>query len=372
MRAIFTADLHLHPWRDCSRNSGQDRLQDGLSSMEQTLQMADERKCDWVFLGDIKVGKFVWPQAALNGALALMEKYQTVRKYMLSGNHDGLDQDGKTGLSPFVRYARVMQEPSITVSGNTVVAWWPYKKKLHGLSEFLKKCQAKGAKILCAHQFISGAEVGPHSIQLGRVGAALHQFGLSQSPRGRPVFEWGFLGDVHKRQALRTGQGGPQVYYAGSPYAQNWGERELDKGCIYADLTKRTVEFLTVKAPRYRIMDWSHENLKILNGHLMPGFLRGNEVDGVTISKWHGDFVRILVPVGALPGLLEKIGEKSKARFFRVVEIKPPTATGRTYIHAGMGEKQMLQKYLSAVPPEGGFDTQVMLASGMKLWKGGK
>jgi DNA repair exonuclease SbcCD nuclease subunit len=361
-RFIFSADWHCHPFRIASLDGGQDRLNDGLSAVRQILTAAQERRCPLVFGGDMKHLKGSWPLSALNGLLELFREFQDVPKLLLPGNHDGV-AGGMSGLEAFRELPRVtvVTEPAILAFAGwgdgweRPMAYWPHQSNLDGLPAFLQEAKRAKARVLFAHAFLSGSQVGGSGLVL-KEGVTLEQFGLS-APKGKvPIFEYGFFGDVHLRQELGKRSTSSVVWYAGSPYAQNWGETEPDKGCLLVDLDSGMVEPIPIQAPRFIVEDLSGNKGK------------NAALERELIADWRGHFVRLIVGPWADPALLERVREASGARTFEVIVKRAERATERRAdLHAAMSQRELLSKYVAARPPAEGLDRKALLAAGERL-----
>jgi len=289
--------------------------------------------------------------------LRLMRKYKRVPKYILSGNgsHDGIGKEttGETGVAPFRPYATVISSPEIVEIDGERVACWPWQPDKVLLEEFLKDARQAGARILVAHAFLQGAVVGPEDYRPAEAPFSLDDFGLLGSTKKR-AFDWGFFGDIHKRQRL----GDPNrarsatVWYPGSPYAQNWGERELDKGCLYVDTEKKIVEPITIDAPRYRVFDSE-----------LPK----------KASEVKGDFVRVIMTETMARKFVPQLEElRETARHFELVLHRETTESDRRVnVSAAMSGKELLRAYIKATPPEEGIPLKRLGSVGYKLWKEG-
>ena len=365
---IVSADLHVHPFRECSKDGGQDRLQDGLSAVRQTLQFARDRKCPWVCLGDVKHLRDRWLLSVLNGLLALFGEYADVPKVLLHGNHDGVG-GGKSGLEAFqsLKNVRVVAVPCVTDFPDLGVgkaAYWPHQPMLERLPALLTTAKQAGVRVLFAHAFLSGATVGPEEVRLVK-GMTLEQFGLAG--KGGRIFQHAFFGDVHKRQNIGPPNGTvTQAFYPGSPYAQNWGEREDERSCLFVDTDRELdwLEVVPVRAPRFRVIDFTGWR----SNSILKDFCAGKRFEGLpVIAEVAGDFVRLIVGPWADGKLLERVREASGARDFQVVTRRESSVERRAEIHAGMSQDQILSSYLAARPPQDGLDPKAVLAAGKRL-----
>lgn len=355
MRFVATADIHLHPFRQCSVDAGRDRLEDGLSALEQTLAAAERHDCPWVFLGDLKHVKSVWYQYALNRAQEIFSKFRAVRKILVHGNHDGTA--GGSGLLPLLsETAKVCDRPEFIKSSDLTAAVWPHGSNPETLLDFLAKAEKDGYRLLLGHIFMANAVVGTKDTPIVK-GASLHEFGLAGAAGRGPTFDWAVLGDVHKQQVVAGSgpeHGNATVIYPGSPLAINWGELETDKGVLLVEVGKGPelkVTPIPVKAPRFRVVD--------LTGSDKPS--------PQTVRSWAGDFVRVFVGPQWGRQSIEALRKSADARWFEVVVRRPPKpAETRAEIHAGLSRRELLVRYMHARTPEI-MDPPTLLNVGLKL-----
>lgn len=350
----MTADLHLHPFRLCSMNSGRDRLDDGLDVLRQSLSAARELDCPWVFGGDLKHIKNSWFQYALNRAKEILDQFGSVPKIMIHGNHDGTA--GGSGLLPFANESTlVIDSPEIIEWAGITAAVWPHSNDVSLRPSFLAQAKKKNVRLLLGHQFMANAAVGPKDHPIVQ-GATLQDFGLD----GKRVFDWAFLGDVHKQQIL-AGSGGKNatVVYPGSPYALNWGELEENKSALLVDLRPNVahpVVPIPIKAPRFRIMDLTEIDKNKIKGELDK------------MEKWQGDFIRMIVGPEFSQKTLAELKKVLGARWFEIVVRRKPSTETRADIHAGLTRREIIYRYVKARPPvEPVTDAARLLTVGLKL-----
>jgi DNA repair exonuclease SbcCD nuclease subunit len=233
-KMLFTADWHCHLWKECSQDAGADRLADGLNCVRQILAEAQRRNCPVVFGGDMKQTKGQWQVPVVLGLFELFREYHDVNVFAIPGNHDGT-ADGRSGLDVFSELSNitVIDKPTVgNAPSGGMFAYWPWQPTLDGLPAFLAEAKRVKARVLIAHAFLSGATVGPDYV-VPKVGATLEQFGLVGKGR---VFDLALMGDIHSQQILGGGSDEALIIYPGSPYSQNWGDRELTKGAIYVEI----------------------------------------------------------------------------------------------------------------------------------------
>jgi hypothetical protein len=364
VKIVVVADVHVHPWRICSRDGGHDRLLDALSALRQSLDLARAERAAWVMAGDFKQPKNVWPQEALTGAHAILREYPDVDKVMVAGNHDA-EGLGGSGLAPFKDVARVVEKTDVVIipAGQFVCVPW------NGNMDLARRAvDAHPGSALVAHAFLAGCMLGPEDTRIAK-GASVSDYGS---------FSVAFFGDVHKGQWRRPGQHtlpswtayphdsfevpmeirrpGPwtgEVFYAGSSYQQNWGEREdPPKGALLVDMASGGVWLCPLKSPRFRHVEVDEAGLEKL------------EDDG-SLDEMAGDFVRVVYTGKPSPAL-----DALKGWTFRSLQVivrRSEQATRRADVHAGMPMRKLLEEYVEARPPGDGVDRARALEAGVRL-----
>lgn len=365
---VFIADAHLHTYRLESRNNGQDRLEDGLIALNASLELARERRCPWIFGGDFKVPRTTWPQDALNGALGVLSRYADVPKLMVNGNHDG-DTDHGCGLRPFSPYATIIDKPSVIDFQGMPLACWPADSDFEAYPTFLKAAEVANARTLIAHLFCLGAFLGPDEVRLPGQGHPLEKLGVH--PKGQ--FSLGCFGDIHKGQVWVWSKPAPGQWvpfnrvkqfalegippgtaiYPGSPYAQNWGEREDGrKGCLLVDLGANRITFHDLPGPKFIVADWTHTAPK------------------AAAPEWEGNFVRLRVSTPVSDKGKADLLAKWKPRTLSIEVEVPEESTARiTDFHAALPQGEIVEKYVEARPLAGVAPKNVILA-GKHLMQG--
>jgi DNA repair exonuclease SbcCD nuclease subunit len=361
VKIVVTADVHIHPWPICSRDHGGDRLRDGLSVLEQSLKLAAKHDAAWIMAGDFKQPKTNWPQEALTGAHEILRLFPGVTKFMLMGNHDALGLGG-SGLAPFKDCATVIESEAEEHRG---ILFVPFGADLTAVKK------NKHLPIV-AHAFLKGAFIGPEDFRKPGAGADLEDYG---------PFPVAFFGDIHKAQfrvpadpttgrkpswlpieqaglVRGKGLGGPgwkgEVFYPGSPYMQNWGERNDGvKGFLLADLKSGQVDMIESFAPHF-------VHVELDDPEALPEVLLHSAKDFVRIitdsSKWTQNAL------------------EAKGLTYRSLQIierpRVEKRTTRPAIHAGMDFDEMLSGYMKAHPVPEGVDEAQMVQAMRNLWSG--
>jgi len=360
--------MHIHPYRQCSRDGGHDRLLDGLSVLRQSLDLARREGAAWVMAGDFKMPKTFWPQSALTGAHEILREYDDVPKLMVAGNHDARGVGG-SGLAPFKDVADVVETSGIVVLGDTMFACAPWDADRDRVRKMVNDARnVDEFTPLIAHAFLMGCALGPDDVRLNK---------------GVPVEEYGdfpvaFFGDVHKGQQLakrpasweaydirstdadvdaaqlrRPEPWNGEVFYPGSPYMQTWGERNDGvKGALVANLETGEVWLKAFDAPRFR-------HVELVEGRLEE-FLDQQEE-----GEYERDFLRIVYS-GLTCSALDHLRD-IKCRSFQLIFRRPVPIESRVEIHAGMNRLEMLTRYVDARALPEGADKTRALDAGMRL-----
>jgi hypothetical protein len=338
---------------------------DGLSVLRQSLDLARAEGATWVFAGDLKQPKTHWPQSALTGVHEILRSYGDVKKIMVAGNHDA-EGVGGSGLSPFKDCAIVVEDVcAVWADKNSTsvsllcVPWNGDLSDVHRAQE-VRRRQKLSPMPVVAHGFLAGCMLGTEDTRIAK-GAAVADYG---------DFPVAFFGDVHKGQwrwpadpkagkqaewfpyssvigsdgRVLVREAGPwrgEVYYAGSPYQQNWGEREdPPKGALLADLETGEVRLCPLTSPGYSHLELDEAGLRTF----------------VETSVWQayaGRFVRVVYtgkPCAALDEA-QKMGDTGEFRSFQLVVRRAPAPTARVELHAGMSTPDLLRRYVDARPP---------------------
>jgi len=374
VKLVCVADVHLHPRKLLSRDGGHDRLMDGLGVLRQSLEVARHLEATWVMAGDFKDPKTSWPQSALTGAHEILRAYDDVQKIMLAGNHDA-EGVGGSGLAPFKDCADVIDKAHLAIEygpPNTRIVFAPWNADL---GEVRKMVAKNPGAILVGHAFLQGCMLGPEDARIAK-GVPLEAYGN---------FSFAVFGDVHKGQWREPGapfatannvikarpaiwhayagaqvrEPGPwagEVFYCGSPYQQNWGERnDPRKGALVVDVATGAVEMHELKAPTFHHLELDEAGLRTF-------------VETSAHQAYEGGFVRIVF-TGAPGPILDKAKKIGDAfRSFQIIPRRPPQKSEvRAELHAGMPMSELLRNYVEARPVPPGVDKKRTLASLLRL-----
>jgi hypothetical protein len=309
--------------------------------------------------GDFKQPKTNWPQEALTGAHEILREFGDVRKIMLAGNHDAMGLGG-SGLAPFKDVATVIEGEAEQVSDLLCVPF----------GADLKAVKTNKHLPIIAHAFIKGAFLGPEDHRLPDKGVDIADYG---------PFPVAFFGDIHNAQFRRSadplqgrtaawytinsagqvrvpGRWLSEVYYPGSPYQQNWGERDHVKGVLLVDTKRGAVDFVPMNAPRFI-------HVELTDCEILPEVLLN--------ASQQSDFVRIITPSSRwTQSALDARG--LHFRSMQIIEQKAAAVqkAARTVMHAGMDPDELLSGYMKAKPLPPGMDSTTVMTAHRRLWGG--
>jgi DNA repair exonuclease SbcCD nuclease subunit len=305
--------------------------------------------------GDFKMPKNTWPQEALTGSLEILRKYPDLRKVMIAGNHDGAGLGG-SGLQPFYEVATVIDGEAQDCEG---VLYVP-----HGAD--LRPVKSNSHLPIVAHAFLAGAIIGAEDLQLQNAGIELSEYGqpplalfgdihgaqmrLPSDPKTGRVARWERIEQHGKIRVPGPWRG--EVYYPGSPYQQNWGERNQAKGCLLVDLEVGSVHFHPIESPRFI-------HVELQDCEILPEVL---------LNADDSDFVRIVTD--SARWTKEAIDAKAlRYRWLQITE-RPTKIVNRqrTEIHAAMTRTQIIEAYIASRPVPKGVSAEQVKKAMMRLW----
>lgn len=285
MKIAFTADWHIHPFKEFSRTIPvvfnrktrqfieipkeemeieqttdfayiNTRLLDQYKTLK---RMADICKKNGikvlVVAGDVYHKRGNLPTETLYIANKAFENFTRlgISVYVLAGNHD---QDSNS-IKPLDNLSSVKQEgvfvssvpEEIEIEDNIILRMIPYRHNRELLvKEFKKTVHKELTTILVSHIGISGAQIG------NQVYASSDDFKVQDIDNKKYTFV--ALGHFHKPQNLT-----PNAFYCGSPYQMNFGEEGEDHGFYIGDTDTRELEFIPLESPKF-ITCTSYEQAK--------------------------------------------------------------------------------------------------------------
>jgi DNA repair exonuclease SbcCD nuclease subunit len=322
---------------------------DGLSAVRQSLELARNLDAPWIFAGDMKQPKTSWPQSALTGLHEIFREYKRdVHMIMVAGNHDAQGEGG-SGLAPFEDCATIIEDrpESVDVADVSLVCC-PWNGSPTEAAALLEADRVLGLpRVLVAHGFLQGCFLGPEDVRLSK---------------GTPVADYGdfdlaIFGDVHKAQWRRPAEnhrpaewgeftpdlvykfaaGHRPVFYCGSPYQQNWGERnDAVKGALVVDTVEHTVRVHRLAAPQYAHLEMDYSSA--------TDFLKGDP---------DPDHFYRIVYSGVLCSVTDRLRKWGEScRSFQLIVRREEKSVKRAVVHAGMSTPEILENYMKAKPSD--------------------
>lgn len=234
MRALFVSDLHANTRLPLARvddgNVSSDRLKDVMGILDQVRQHAEETNAGAVFiLGDLFDQKAPDGATLVHTARALRNLAAAAPTYVLPGNHDAVDRDGR--LYNLQMYAE-LEVPGLHILGHEVievtagvrihaVPWLPEVRARKKIRERERRLTPGDRHILLFHQGILGAlwDSGRKADDGldGTIGEA---------------FDLAMTGHYHRPQEFVSG------LYLGAPLSMRFGDEAVkQRGFWEVDLT---------------------------------------------------------------------------------------------------------------------------------------
>jgi len=234
MRALFVSDLHANTRLPLARvddgNVSSDRLTDVMNVLGQVRSHAEETTPGAVFiLGDLFDQKAPDGATLVATARALRQLAAVAPTYVLPGNHDAVDRDGR--LYNLQMYAE-LEVPGLHILGHEVievtpgvrihaVPWLPEVRARKKIRERERRLTPKDRHILLFHQGILGAlwDSGRKADE-GLDGTIGEAFALA------------LTGHYHRPQEFESG------LYLGAPLSMRFGDEAVkQRGFWEVDLT---------------------------------------------------------------------------------------------------------------------------------------
>lgn len=262
MKVLFTAD-----WQASWNNL--DRLD---SCVAEILETCESKSISTVaILGDIKHTLNPVDQRVTNRILDIAHRFTEadIRLIALKGNHDQLSTHSEESWFPTLEAfgMTVADTPGIHEVNGVHFAVLPFERDREALLANAKKLAAKATKntILLFH-----AEVNKCHLTVQRQS----DDGISAKELFHDHYQFCVGGHIHMQQNVTD-----NVFYCGSPFAQDWGEANQRKGYLILDVDKGTLKAHYSCLPGWFDPTW-------------PGF--------TAVKDYRGARVRIHVPIDGI------------------------------------------------------------------------
>lgn len=348
-RVLVYSDLHLHEWDSCAavdEHGVNTRLRWGCDVLDQIARYAHEHGARAVYcLGDLlHVGKERVPTAVQDlgfRALARVHDpaYRTNRQtdFILVGNHEQPRRHGElTALRPMERWPGVElvtgARPYRTSDRDMLFV--AYQRDLAVLQADVKAMQSKDCLIFM-HAGISGAEAGSEREWFLRDQELPVETFLDD--RGEWIPAAVVSGHYHKAQVRHEGR----VVYVGAPMGHRWSDLDYRGSVMLLNLRDLTYSRLPIVAPVFR-----------------KAFVKAKK--DVTALKKMLDgptFLRVEVMPGgkATPKDVRKLEAHESVLHLEVKDLRKeqPAAPRRQVVSSTMGDRELLERYLTEYPPGG-------------------
>ena len=260
-RVLLFTDLHVRA----------DTLDRAIAVLDFVNQKATELEVDdVVFLGDFWDQRGVLSVRQVDRVMDAFDKW-THKLRLIPGNHDQVTVDGTVhGLRIFEKYPNieVIHEPC----GTEDKLFLPWREGSEEQNAMFESPSCEGRTIF-AHAEATGASANNGHVMDGR-------FSLADASKARAVY----LGHFHKRQQI-----GDNVFYIGSPFEQNFGERDMPHGIALVTSEKIEPEWFEVpgmpKHHRISYPDGLDDFLKVVPGDIVEVHAPSDETSAPTFLK---------------------------------------------------------------------------------------
>lgn len=251
MRILVYADLHAAEGHERLRSDPSIPLQRSrvCSFYRDCAKIIQERHVDAVWdLGDTTNDRTSIPIPTidvLEQGISLLPRSEANIK--LIGNHEQFLSNTSVHLGRMYasRFSVVENFDAFNVEGTVVVAF-AYPNSYDELSSTIRDTLQ-----VLRHEYSRIIVIGHCDVVGASLGSGLSLGGLS--PIDFKQADLVLLGHVHKAQTIS----GEKIRYVGSPFPQNYGERELDKGVCIVDTNTLEVEHVPLTGyPRYDEVDY--------------------------------------------------------------------------------------------------------------------
>lgn len=251
-RALAYADLQATDGHErCFRNSKLPLQLYRVAKFYADLwRIFQEQKCDCLWdLGDTTDDRSYLPMTGIDAVMAGLEPFPSHElNIKLIGNHEQYLRDTTVHIGRMFahKFAVVSNCESFDVE-DTLVACAAYPASDHATAEWLSKTayayRNYERRLLLGHFQVVGAELNSGKALVGIPTAAIEKYTLS------------LLGHVHRPQQV-----GRNGFYVGSPFQQNFGEKNEEKRVAIVDTDTLDVVWIPMEDyPRYRVVsfrDW--------------------------------------------------------------------------------------------------------------------
>jgi len=248
LRALVFADLQATDGHERCFNAANDSLQ--LARVRRFFaeiwRIFQEQKCDCLWdLGDTTDDRSDIPLPAIDAVLAGLSPFpKHDMNTKLVGNHDQFIRDGSIHNGRMFEHKfSVVNTTDVFEFDDTLIACASYPASEPALADWLKHIAFQyrnyEKKILLGHWQVAGCTLDGGKAATGIDPMLLRPFSVC------------LLGHVHKPQSNHN------FHYVGSPFQQNFGERDQAKAVGIIDLETLQITWIPmIGFPEYRVMDF--------------------------------------------------------------------------------------------------------------------
>lgn len=240
MRIAFLGDIHAHPWSQFATIDPQTGINSRLQitvNLLRELAYALNQEVDLIIqCGDIWHSRQKIDATTAALTVEALKEFQ-VPFLALVGNHDMWGSKAtQNSLKILPSNIEVIDTPRVVSIQNQRIGLHPFTSDAEEFKQWSKA--QKQLDVFSFHQGISGSTVGAFSVPL-----AAH-LDLTDLPDSN----WAIGGHVHKPQALAE-----RVYYAGSLYQTDMGERNENKRILILDTQTQEIASVPTETPEFHL-----------------------------------------------------------------------------------------------------------------------
>jgi DNA repair exonuclease SbcCD ATPase subunit len=212
-------DVQLTPWKAVvfgDLHVSQKTLDRCLDTLARIRVLAQTHDAMVICTGDFWHQRGVLNVRQMDALLDELDQWKGIEFVIIPGNHDQVSQDGTIhGVRMFGAYPNITVATEPLLWHHSKVAFLPWREEPGEQAKLFAGLEGGVPWTVFAHAEVQGATTNGAHISPGRVSIA----------EVEAVSRACYCGHYHKRQKL-----GAHTWYLGSPFEQNFGERDTPHG----------------------------------------------------------------------------------------------------------------------------------------------
>lgn len=212
-------DVKLTPWKAVvfgDLHVSQKTLDRSLDVLARVRVLAQTHDAMVICTGDFWHQRGVLNVRQMDALLDELDQWKGIEFVIIPGNHDQVSQDGTIhGVRMFGAYPNITIATEPLLWHHSKVAFLPWREEPGEQAKLFAQLEGGVPWTVFAHAEVQGATTNGSHISPGRVSIAEVEADTRAC----------YCGHYHKRQKL-----GAHTWYLGSPFEQNFGERDMPHG----------------------------------------------------------------------------------------------------------------------------------------------